>query len=87
MPFFRKPALLTAALVLLVPLVSPLAVFAQDAGPGVARVAYLQGDVAIQRGDGSSPTMAEPCLAFSISGFGTGMVSSRPRVYGWAARK
>jgi hypothetical protein len=58
MPFFRKPALLTAALVLLVPLVSPLAVFAQDAGPGVARVAYLQGDVAIQRGDGSSPTGA-----------------------------
>jgi hypothetical protein len=58
MPFFRKPALLTAALVLLVPLVSPLAVFAQDAGPGVARVAYLQGEVAIQRGDGSGPTGA-----------------------------
>jgi hypothetical protein len=58
MPSFRKPALLTAVLALLIPLLSPLAVFAQDAGPGVARVAYLQGEVAIQRGDGSAPTGA-----------------------------
>jgi hypothetical protein len=53
----RPPALAAAAFALLLPLAVPLAAHAQ-AGPGVARIAYARGGIAVQRGDGSSPTSA-----------------------------
>jgi hypothetical protein len=57
MTFRRPPALATAALALLLPFAVPLAAHAQ-AGPGVARISYARGGIAVQRGDSSSPTSA-----------------------------
>jgi hypothetical protein len=57
-PFLqRPPALAAAALALLLPFAVPLAAHAQG-GPGVARIAYARGGIAVQRGDSSSPTSA-----------------------------
>ena len=58
-PSYWRPLVpLSAALALLLPLGTPLAAQAQDAGPGVARISYAQGGVAVQRADSSSPTNA-----------------------------
>jgi hypothetical protein len=57
----RRIALLAAAVALVIPLVSPLAAFADEddtANIGVARVSLISGSVAVQRGDATTPSAA-----------------------------